>query len=171
MLNSEYVYTMNSGIFLLLGSNEGDPVRNLDVAREQIVAQVGVITKQSSLYRTAAWGIEEQPDFLNQVLEIATALTPEVLLEKILAIELAMGRVRTKKWGPRLIDIDLLFYGGEVRDTKSLILPHPGIPERRFTLLPLSEIAPEFIHPMLKKTVVDLLRECSDPLEVLKFKI
>lgn len=166
MLNSEYVYTMNSGIFLLLGSNEGDPVRNLSVAREKIAAQAGEITRHSSLYRSAAWGIEEQPEFLNQVLEIATALTPEALLEKILAIELDMGRVRTKKWGPRLIDIDLLFYGSEVRNTASLILPHPGIPERRFTLLPLSEIAPEFIHPTLNKTVVDLLRECNDPLKV-----
>lgn len=157
---------MNSRIFLLLGSNEGDSAKNLSVAREKIEAQAGMIVKQSSLYRSAAWGIETQPDFLNQVLEITTKLSPESLLEKILGIEREMGRVRVRKWGPRLIDIDLLFYGAEARNTDSLILPHPGIPERRFTLLPLSEIAPEFIHPVLTKTVAQLLAECKDPLEV-----
>ena len=156
----------NSPIFLLLGSNEGDSAQNLGVAREKIEFRTGAIIKQSSLYRSAAWGIEAQPDFLNQVLEIATELSPEALLEEILAIELEMGRVRRQKWGPRFIDIDLLFYGVEVRNTPSLVLPHPRIPERRFTLLPLSEIAPEFVHPVLNKTMSRLLEECRDPLDV-----
>lgn len=154
----------------MLGSNEGHPTENLRVARQKIETQVGAITQQSSLYRTAAWGVEQQPDFLNQVLEIATALSPEALLEKILAIELEMGRVRTQKWGARLIDIDLLFYGQEVRHTASLLLPHTGIPERRFTLVPLTEIAPEFMHPVLNKTVRKLLEECTDPLEVTRVR-
>ena len=159
---------MNHRIFVLLCSNEGDAEHNLRIAREKIAAQVGAILQESSCYRSAAWGIEEQPDFLNQVLEIASALSPEALLDSILSVEREMGRVRIRKWGPRLIDIDLLFYGAEVRDTPSLTLPHPGIPERRFTLVPLSELAPEFIHPVLHKTIAQLLKACKDPLEVSK---
>src|SRR5688500_6574197 len=143
---------MNYGIFLLLGSNQGAPLRNLAEAAGRIEEDAGKILERSALYKSAAWGMEEQPDFYNQVLKIGSPFSAEVLLQKLLDIEHKMGRVRVEKWGPRLIDIDILFYGDEVIDTPALRVPHPGIPQRRFTLLPLAEIAPDLRHPVLRKT-------------------
>ena len=157
---------MNYGIFLLLGSNQGERSRNLGEAAGRIEKAAGKILARSALYKTAAWGLEDQPDFYNQVLELGSVFPPEVLLRKLQAIELEMGRVRIEKWGPRIIDIDILFYGDEVIDTPVLRLPHPGIPLRRFTLDPLAEIAPELRHPVLGKTMRELLEECEDPLRV-----
>ncbi|MEX2232823.1 MAG: 2-amino-4-hydroxy-6-hydroxymethyldihydropteridine diphosphokinase [Cyclobacteriaceae bacterium] len=157
---------MNKGIFLLLGSNQGQPAENLARASERIEKDAGKILTRSSVYKSAAWGIEDQPDFYNQVLEIESPHSPELLLEKLLDIEKEMGRIRLRKWGPRLIDIDLLFYGQQVRTAAALHLPHPGIPERRFTLLPLAEIAAGFVHPISKKTITTMLEECEDHLRV-----
>jgi len=159
---------MNNDIFLLLGSNQGKPVDHLAAAAEKIEEDAGKILARSSVYKTAAWGIREQPDFYNQVLQITSNYSPEVLLEKLLGIEQAIGRVRLQKWGPRIIDIDLLFYGQEVRNTTSLQLPHPGIPQRKFTLLPLAEITPDLRHPVSKKSIATLLAECTDTLSVEK---
>lgn len=159
---------MNNGIFLLLGSNQGQPLNNLREASIRIGEAAGKIGNRSAVYKSAAWGFSRQPDFYNQVLQIASGHSPERLLEIILNIEQEMGRIRTQKWGPRLIDIDLLFYGKEVRNTPSLQIPHPGIPQRRFTLVPLAEIAGALLHPVSKKSIATLLAECTDTLRVEK---
>lgn len=159
---------MNNGIFLLLGSNQGQPLNNLREASEKIEKDAGKILIRSSIYKSAAWGISEQPDFYNQVLQIQSEHPPEILLEKLLNIEQLMGRIRIQKWGPRLIDIDILFYGEEIRNTSSLQIPHPGIPQRKFTLIPISEIAGDWQHPVSKKSMAVLLEECTDTLRVEK---
>ena len=157
---------MNRGIFLLLGSNQGNPPGMLAEAADRIEKETGRIVARSDVYRSAAWGMRDQPDFYNQVLQTESPLDADDLLKKLMAIERAMGRVRAEKWGPRIIDIDILFYGEQVINTSSLTVPHPGIADRKFTLLPLSRIAPDLVHPVLKKTVATLLRECRDPLRV-----
>jgi len=153
---------MEGGIFLLLGTNLGDRLSNL----EEAITRIGSVTRRSSVYETGAWGKTEQPEFLNQVIEIKSDLDPRELLQKILDIEIAMGRVRVEKWGTRLIDIDILFYRNEIIDEAELIIPHPQIQNRRFTLEPLNELAPDLEHPILKKTIRQLLDECNDPLPV-----
>lgn len=154
------------GIYLLLGTNLGDRAKNLADARNLLKEQGIELKAVSSIYETDAWGIEDQPGFLNQVLEVATDLGPEALLKTILAVELEMGRVRIQKWGERLIDIDILYYQDQVIDTPELKVPHPQIPNRRFTLVPLAELAAEEVHPVLCKTQQELLAVCPDGLEV-----
>jgi 2-amino-4-hydroxy-6-hydroxymethyldihydropteridine diphosphokinase len=157
---------MNKNIFLLLGSNVGNSYDNLRTATKHIQTDAGVIIKQSSIYRTKAWGKIDQPDFLNQVIQIETNLSPEDLLISVLEIEKKMGRVRNEKWGPRIIDIDILFYNQIVINLPQLIIPHPEIAARRFTLSPLAELSPDFSHPLLNKTIDELLNACTDPLPV-----
>ncbi|WP_104380810.1 2-amino-4-hydroxy-6-hydroxymethyldihydropteridine diphosphokinase [Sphingobacterium sp. HMA12] len=155
-------------IFILLGTNLGDRLRQLSQAKQALEKQVGEILIASSIYETAAWGVEEQPAFLNQVILINTVLSPIECLNCTQQIELDLGRVRLKKWGQRAIDIDLLYFNDETINYPNLIIPHPFISERRFTLEPLAEIAPDYIHPVYKKNNVSLLRNCKDKLPVKK---
>lgn len=153
---------------LLLGTNIGDKKRNLLQARELIVDRIGKITNPSAIYQTSAWGKEDQDDFLNQVLTVETTWSPEQLLALCLEIEKELGRVRYEHWGERLIDIDILYYENQVITSQRLTLPHPEIQNRKFTLVPLVELAPDYIHPKLNQTNKDLLGLCTDPLEVVK---
>lgn len=154
--------------YLLIGGNLGVRLLNLQKAKAAIVEKIGKISTESSIYETAAWGIEDQPDFLNQVLEVMTELSPEELLVEIHLIEGELERKRLQKWGTRTMDIDILFYESQLVDTPSLKIPHPYLHKRRFTLVPLCELIPNFVHPVLHKTVERLLLECGDELEVKK---
>ena len=157
-------------VFLLLGANLGDRAATLQRAREAIQVDLGPVLKQSALYETAAWGVTDQPAFLNQVLKVLSVFSPEEILEKTQAIETRLGRVRREKWGSRIIDIDLLYVDNVVMATEKLALPHPFLHERRFTLVPLAEIEPEFVHPVFQKTNRQVLAECPDEGEVKTWK-
>lgn len=159
---------MTEGIFLLLGSNLGDKLLHLSQAISKIEEQIGKVEKVSSIYETAAWGKTNQPSFYNQVIKISTSLKPLQILKIVLQIEHEIGRKRFEKWGARIIDIDLLYYQNEVFTNQELTIPHPQIQNRKFTLIPLCEIAQEFIHPTLKVTQQQLLEQCDDILEVIK---
>ena len=149
-------------VYLLLGSNENDRFKNLEKACKLIALKCGKILKQSALYETEAWGLKEQNSFLNQALIIDTKLPPVELLVQLKAIEKETGRKETVKWGPRVIDIDILFYGNEIVKSKELKIPHPFLHQRKFTLEPINEIEPGFIHPVFQKSVHELLKECPD---------
>ncbi|MEO6613005.1 MAG: 2-amino-4-hydroxy-6-hydroxymethyldihydropteridine diphosphokinase [Chitinophagaceae bacterium] len=155
--------------FLLTGANLGNREENLAIARELLVQQCGMIARSSSLYETAAWGKTDQPAFLNQALELHTDLNARQLIRRILKVEKTMGRVREEKYGPRIIDIDILLFNQEKYNYHFLKLPHPEMQNRRFALLPLAEIAPGLLHPVLKKTITELLEECKDELPVKKY--
>jgi 2-amino-4-hydroxy-6-hydroxymethyldihydropteridine diphosphokinase len=154
--------------FLLIGGNVDDREKNLLLAAELIRKHAGKVDAQSSVYETAAWGKTDQPDFLNQVLKITTDLLPGDLMKEILKIEKLMGRERSEKYAPRLIDIDILFFNDEIVKTSLVTIPHPQIQNRRFVLVPLNELAPALIHPVFKKTISQLLVECPDKLDVNK---
>lgn len=157
---------MTHKTYLLLGSNLGDRKLILKNAAVVISQKIGVIESYSSIYETLAWGIEDQPAFLNQVIKVETSLHPQKLLTTINGIEKELGRVRHQKWGERLIDIDILYYNEDIIETENLVIPHPEIINRRFTLIPLAEIAPNYIHPIIKKNQSALLEICPDKLEV-----
>ncbi|TDE12466.1 2-amino-4-hydroxy-6-hydroxymethyldihydropteridine diphosphokinase [Dyadobacter psychrotolerans] len=156
-------------VYLLLGSNLGDRVQVMLSAAEMIQNEIGQIIRASSVYETAPWGVIDQPSFLNQVLAINTVLVSEEVLRLILSIEHELGRVRYERWGARVIDIDILFFQDLVVDSARLTIPHPRLHERRFTLTPLAEIAPDLVHPVLQKTISALLKDCQDDSHVSVF--
>jgi 2-amino-4-hydroxy-6-hydroxymethyldihydropteridine diphosphokinase len=155
--------------YLLIGGNLGNREQNLRRAIESIATKLGTVVQASSIYETEAWGMQDQPAFLNQVLLVETKLDPLQLLQTILSIEEEMGRKRKEKFGPRIIDIDILFFGNMVTNQTDLTIPHPQLHLRRFTLEPLNEIASGYVHPVLQKTISELLAESADPLVVKKF--
>ena len=154
--------------FLLTGSNMGDRKKNLESAKTLIQQQCGAIVNSSSLYETAAWGKTNQPNFFNQALQVETKLSAEQLMKHILKIEEFMGRRRNEKYGPRSIDIDILLFNQERHDQAFLKIPHPELQNRRFALMPLSEIAAHVLHPVLRQTVSQLLKDSHDKLYVKK---
>lgn len=160
---------MMNTAYLLTGGNMGNRMAYLTEALILLKEQCGEVMQTSSVYETAAWGNTDQPAFLNQVLKLSTSLTARQLMRRILKVEKQMGRVRKEKYGPRVIDIDILFFNEEIHNYILLKLPHPEMQNRRFVLLPLAEIAPDIVHPVLKKTITQLLQICPDPLEVKKY--
>lgn len=150
--------------FLLLGGNLGDREDNLAAAASLLHAQVGPVANRSAMYETEAWGGVNQPDYLNQALEIQTEHSAESLLSSCLRIEEQLGRIRQDRWESRLIDIDILFYNTLIINTSELTLPHPRLHTRRFALTPMVELAPEFRHPILNLSMQELLEQCDDPL-------
>lgn len=156
--------------YLLLGGNLGNREEHLQQARDLIRTHCGTIHAESSVYETAAWGNTDQPAFLNQAIELHTDLLARHLIRRVLKLEKTMGRIREEKYGPRIIDIDIIFFNDEKHQYHFLKLPHPEMQHRRFVLMPLAEIAPDRVHPVLQKTVAELLRDCTDPLEVIKWQ-
>ncbi len=158
---------MNKALtYLLLGSNLGDRAARLAQARHDLAATAGQLTAASALYETAAWGLEAQPAFLNQVLAVETELAAPALLAACLAAEQQQGRERRVRWAARTLDVDILLFGQEIIATPSLTVPHPALPARRFALVPLAELAPQLVHPKLRRTIAELLADCPDTLAV-----
>lgn len=154
-------------LFLLIGSNMGDRFLNMDRAKIHISEMIGEIISASGIYETEPWGMKETEWFLNQVLKIQTSLKPETVLSVIHGIEESMGRERKPgRYLSRTIDIDILFYESIIHVTPELIIPHPALHERLFTLIPLREIAPDFVHPIIGSTIEELIEECHDELKV-----
>jgi len=147
---------------LLLGTNLGHRLGHLDKASGFIEQNAGTILKKSSVYETAPWGNTDQDNFLNCAILINTILPPKYLLDQLLSIEKKLGRERTEKWGPRIIDIDILYYNTDIVNEPDLKIPHPYLQHRRFSLVALNEISPDWEHPILKKTVSKMLADCKD---------
>lgn len=159
-----------TSVVILLGTNLGNRLLNLKKADLEISQRIGLVLMRSMIYQTKPWGNTEQDDFLNQVLVIDSSKKANEILAALLEIELEMGRKRTKQWEPRIIDLDILYFGDEIIETKDLKIPHPFIQERRFTLIPLAEILPAMIHPVFKQTNYDLLLQTTDHSSVIIYE-
>lgn len=163
-MTSKEKYTEN--IFLSLGSNLGDRQKNMLSAMQFIDDEIGKISRKSSFYETEAWGNQDQDAFINAVIQLSSTFTAHQVLDIINSIERKLGRVRREKWGPRIIDIDIIYFDDQIISMHDLVVPHPLMQKRKFVLIPLAEIVPEFVHPRLLKKNAELLNECDDQSEV-----
>jgi 2-amino-4-hydroxy-6-hydroxymethyldihydropteridine diphosphokinase len=163
-----FAHSMPAHVYILLGSNLGNREENLMLARQRISRSLGTIITASSIYCSAAWGNTQQPDFYNQVLLVESLQQPISFLYTVHQIESDLGRIRVERWGPRLIDIDILLWDSQVMNSPDLTIPHPGIDHRKFTLVPLAEIAGEIVHPVTGLTISQMLDACPDTLPILK---
>lgn len=160
---------MQDNIILCLGTNQGNRLDNLIDARKNIQERIGSITCTSSVFESEPWGYSDTVQYLNQVVCISSELLPDEILQLCLKIEVDMGRKRTiAGYESRIIDIDILFYGSQCIDKADLIIPHPRLHLRKFVLLPLDEILPEFMHPILNKSIRELVKICNDDNKVKK---
>jgi len=160
-------------VFIAIGSNLGDRVENCRRAADLVTSDKGKVTliRSSSFYETEPWGVAGQGAFINSVIEIRTGLPPEALLGFLKSIEQKMGRTtQPVRWGPRLIDLDIIFYGDKVVEEEGLVVPHPYAHLRAFVLVPLAEIAPDFVHPLLGKKVSELVEALPDKKGVKRLK-
>jgi 2-amino-4-hydroxy-6-hydroxymethyldihydropteridine diphosphokinase len=160
--------TMHRAV-LLLGSNLGDRFQHLQAAVRAMAKNAGSIAQVSAVYETQPWGVTGQPNYLNAALILHTSLQPQLLLDTLKTIEQQEGRTDRKKYAPRTLDIDILFYDDLVFNSKELTIPHPKLHLRKFALIPLAEVEARFVHPALKKSIGQLLSECTDPLEVCEY--
>lgn len=160
----------NSNVYLILGSNLGNKLFYLQTAIRHISTKIGDIVKTSSVYESKPWGVTDQENYYNQVVQVSTLLSPLETIEKIHQIEAEMGRVRKRKYDSRIIDIDIAFWNNEIISENQLEIPHPRLHLRKFALLPLLEINPELIHPAIKKSVREILQKCPDTSEPVQLK-
>lgn len=158
-------------VYLSLGSNIGDRESYLQKALQFIDVRIGKVIIASRIYNSSPWGNRNQNEFLNQVIRIETTYSPQDILSIISEIEKELNRVREHKWAARTLDIDILFFNSEVLNLPNLSIPHPLLHERKFVLIPMNEIAPTYIHPVLNKTICQLLNECKDSLSVISFEV
>jgi 2-amino-4-hydroxy-6-hydroxymethyldihydropteridine diphosphokinase len=154
--------------YLLIGGNLGDRLANLNNAIQKIELHCGKIISSSTIYETAAWGFTEQPPFFNQALQVETALSATELMQQLLSIELSLGRERLLPLGPRTIDLDIIYFNNEIIQNDIVSIPHPRMEQRNFVLIPLNEIAPTFLHPVLNIPTSTLLKQCKDESHVYK---
>ncbi len=168
MTKMDYKNKNMNTVYLLLGSNMGDSEKYLQLATNAIENGIGTVIKQSHIYKTAAWGLQNQPDFLNKICIVETTKRPKTILNKIQLIENKLDRIRIEKYGQRTIDIDILFYNYAIVNQPNLTIPHPQIQNRRFVLISLQDVSENYQHPILLKTATELLQTCSDSLNVQK---
>lgn len=159
-------------VYICLGGNQGNVLQSFYDAKNLLKIELGKLEQQSDVFKTAAWGDNNQPEYLNQVISFKTTLNPEESLQKCLHIEKQLGRERNKenKWAARKIDIDLLLYGDIIYDSTNLKIPHPRMLERNFVMVPLAQIAGKVIHPIVNKTILELSRCTNDSLAVKKIE-